>query len=91
MSDVSGSELRALMARVPSVEKVMASAEFTALLAEYGRTQVLTAVREALDTWHAKAEGKAAIDYGFHMIATDVPPAQLQEMADISRTRRPLR
>ncbi len=40
---------------------------------------------EALDTWHAKAEGKAAIDYGFHMIATDVPPAQLDEMAKIAR------
>src|SRR3954454_13035431 len=25
-------------------------------------------LREALDTWHKKAEGKAAIDYGFHMI-----------------------
>src|SRR5262245_58214725 len=42
-------------------------------------------LREALDTWHAKAEGKAAIDYGFHMIATDVPPAQLEEMGDIVR------
>src|SRR5579871_5078984 len=40
---------------------------------------------EALDAWHAKAEGKAAIDYGFHMIATDVPPAQLDEMAKIVR------
>src|SRR5262249_5069207 len=29
-------------------------------------------LREALDTWHAKAEGRALIDYGFHMIATDV-------------------
>ena len=38
---------------------------------------------EALDTWHQKAEGKAAIDYGFHMIATDVPPAQLEEMARV--------
>ncbi len=38
---------------------------------------------EALDTWHQKAEGKAAIDYGFHMIATDVPPGQLDEMARI--------
>jgi dihydropyrimidinase len=40
---------------------------------------------EALDTWHAKAEGKASIDYGFHMIATDVPPSQLDEMAKIVR------
>lgn len=42
-----------------------------------------TSLKLALDTWHAKAEGKAAIDYGFHMIATDVPPAALGEMADI--------
>src|ERR1700760_3438808 len=27
-------------------------------------------MREALDTWHAKAEGKAYCDYAFHMIAT---------------------
>ncbi len=40
-------------------------------------------LKEALDTWHAKAEGKAAIDYGFHMIATDVPPERLAEMGDI--------
>src|SRR6185503_8314940 len=40
-------------------------------------------LKRALDTWHAKAEGKAAIDYGFHMIATDLPPAQLAEMGDI--------
>ncbi|MCO5167289.1 MAG: dihydropyrimidinase [Planctomycetes bacterium] len=44
-----------------------------------------TSLKLALDTWHAKAEGKAAIDYGFHMIATDVPPAALSEMADIVR------
>ncbi|MCC7381546.1 MAG: dihydropyrimidinase [Deltaproteobacteria bacterium] len=40
-------------------------------------------LKQALDTWHAKAEGKAAIDYSFHMIATDVPPPQLKEMGDI--------
>src|SRR5262250_1523852 len=27
---------------------------------------------EALDIWHAKASSKAAIDYGFHMIVTDL-------------------
>jgi dihydropyrimidinase len=42
-------------------------------------------LREALDTWHQKAEGKAAIDYGFHMIATDTPPAVLSEMGDMVR------
>jgi dihydropyrimidinase len=35
---------------------------------------------EALDTWHAKAQGKAAIDYGFHMITTDLPPTQVKEL-----------
>jgi dihydropyrimidinase len=40
-------------------------------------------LREALDGWHAKAEGKAYIDYAFHMIATDVPPPVLDEMGAI--------
>ena len=42
-------------------------------------------LRQALDAWHGKAEGKAAIDYGFHMIATDVPPPVLAEMGDMVR------
>ena len=32
---------------------------------------------EALDTWHAKAEGKTHIDYGFHMIITDMEEVEL--------------
>src|SRR5690349_7104286 len=39
-------------------------------------------LREGIDTWHAKAEGKAAIDYAFHMITTDVNPTTLKEMKD---------
>jgi dihydropyrimidinase len=35
---------------------------------------------EALDTWHAKAEGKTAIDYGFHMIITDLEDDRVHEM-----------
>ena len=35
---------------------------------------------KGLDTWHAKAEGKATIDYGFHMIVTDMPHERLPEM-----------
>ncbi len=35
---------------------------------------------KGLDTWHAKAEGKATIDYGFHMIVTDMPHERLGEM-----------
>lgn len=40
-------------------------------------------LREGLDAWHAKAEGKAAIDYGFHMITTDVNPTTLPEMKQL--------
>jgi dihydropyrimidinase len=38
------------------------------------------ALREGLDAWHAKAEGNATIDYGFHMIMSDVTDATLAEM-----------
>ncbi|MDE3104626.1 MAG: dihydropyrimidinase [Acidobacteriota bacterium] len=31
-----------------------------------------TRMRDALDTWWRKAEGKACIDYGLHMIVTDL-------------------
>ncbi len=35
---------------------------------------------EGLDAWHAKADGKCAIDYGFHMILSDVNESSLKEM-----------
>lgn len=35
---------------------------------------------EALDVWHSKAEGKTAIDYGFHLITTDLPDERVPEM-----------
>ena len=37
-------------------------------------------LREGLDAWHAKAEGNACTDYGFHMIMSDVNDATLAEM-----------
>ncbi|MBV9381074.1 MAG: dihydropyrimidinase [Streptosporangiaceae bacterium] len=33
-----------------------------------------------LDKWHAKADGNCAIDYGFHMIVSDVNDTTLKEM-----------
>ena len=39
---------------------------------------------EALDTWHQKAAGKTAIDYGFHMIITDMPDHRVPEMRRLS-------
>src|SRR6185436_8787651 len=38
------------------------------------------ALNEALDVWFRKAEGKASIDYGFHLILTDLPDARLGEI-----------
>src|SRR5437899_11838563 len=38
------------------------------------------ALRQAWEAWMKKAEGKAAIDYGFHMIITDLPDAVEREM-----------
>src|SRR4051812_46334834 len=37
-------------------------------------------LREGLDAWHAKAEGNAVTDYGFHMIMSDVTDDSLGEM-----------
>jgi dihydropyrimidinase len=37
-------------------------------------------LNEALDAWFAKAQGKACIDYGFHMIVTDLPDQRLPEL-----------
>src|ERR1700689_4950498 len=44
-----------------------------------------TRMRDALDTWWKKAEGKASIDYGLHMIVTDLPDAGLEDMDDMVR------
>lgn len=39
-------------------------------------------LRETLDIWHAKASGKAAIDYGFHVAITDLPDSVMEEIPD---------
>jgi dihydropyrimidinase len=38
-------------------------------------------LRQTLDMWHAKAKGKAAVDYGFHLAITDLPDSILDEIA----------
>src|SRR3989441_2721359 len=37
-------------------------------------------LRQGLDQWHKKAEGKAHIDYGFHMIVREINDSILEEM-----------
>ncbi|HEY0320231.1 MAG TPA: dihydropyrimidinase [Pyrinomonadaceae bacterium] len=38
------------------------------------------ALLQAVDNWHQKAEGKTAIDYGFHLITTELEDNQIEEM-----------
>ena len=38
------------------------------------------ALAAAIDAWHKKAQGRTAIDYGFHLICTDLPDSRLDEM-----------
>src|SRR5688572_18819143 len=42
-------------------------------------------MRTALDAWFAKAEGRAVIDYSFHMVVTDLPDAKIEEMNSLIR------
>ncbi len=42
-------------------------------------------LRQAFDTWMAKAASKAVCDYSFHCIVTDVSGGQLGEMNDLVR------
>jgi dihydropyrimidinase len=44
-----------------------------------------TRMREALDTWRKKAEGRAVTDYGLHMIVTDLGGAGLEDMDEMVR------
>lgn len=42
-----------------------------------------TRMRDALDTWWKKAEGKANIDYGLHMVVTDLAEAGMEDMDEM--------
>ena len=44
-----------------------------------------TRMRDALDTWWKKAGGRASIDYGLHMIVTDLGGAGLEDMDEMVR------
>ncbi len=40
-------------------------------------------LRQSLDGWHAKAEGKATMDYGFHLAITDLTDAVRKEIPSV--------
>jgi dihydropyrimidinase len=52
----------------------------TTTIVDFAVQTVGRTLREGLDTWHAKAESRCAIDYGFHMIVSDVNGHTLKEM-----------
>lgn len=41
------------------------------------------ALRQGIGEWHHKAEGKAAIDYGFHVAITDLRPEVMDEIPKV--------
>jgi dihydropyrimidinase len=57
----------------------------TTTLVDFAIQSKGSSLRAGLDAWHAKAEGKAAIDYAFHMIMTEANQSTLDEMATIVR------
>jgi dihydropyrimidinase len=56
----------------------------TTALIDFAIQKKGTSTLEALETWHGKARGKAVIDYGFHMIITDIPDERVPEMARLA-------
>ncbi|MEV6105844.1 dihydropyrimidinase [Streptomyces sp. NPDC051940] len=52
----------------------------TTTIVDFAVQSVGHSLREGLDLWHAKADGRCAIDYGFHMIMSDVNESSLKEM-----------
>lgn len=42
-------------------------------------------LKESLDIWHAKATGKAAMDYGFHLAITDLTDDVMREIRQLPK------
>jgi dihydropyrimidinase len=55
----------------------------TTTLIDFTIQQKGQSLRFAFETWMKKADRKAAIDYAFHCIITDIANAQLDEMAQL--------
>jgi dihydropyrimidinase len=52
----------------------------TTTIIDFAVQTVGHSLREGLDTWYEKADGVCAVDYGFHMILSDVNEHTLKEM-----------
>jgi dihydropyrimidinase len=40
-------------------------------------------IREAIGTWHGKANGKAVIDYGFHLMVSEINDGVLEQLVGV--------
>ena len=61
----------------------------TTTIIDFANQQRGHSLAEALQSWHRKAEGKAVIDYGFHITITDLasaPEEAMDEMIDAGVT-----
>jgi L-seryl-tRNA(Ser) seleniumtransferase len=71
VSEVSGNQLnrdtRALLARVPAVERVLSSAQAQPLIDEYGRTQVVDAIRAAAESLRRDLLAGTTFDESFSL------------------------
>ncbi|MFI0899237.1 dihydropyrimidinase [Streptomyces sp. NPDC020983] len=52
----------------------------TTTIVDFAVQDVGGSLRAGLDAWHEKADGRCAVDYGFHMIVADVHDRTLREM-----------
>lgn len=55
----------------------------TTMILDFATQYQGESLKEALDNWHKKADGKASCDYGFHLAISDWNPAVSKELAEI--------
>lgn len=55
----------------------------TTTLVDFAIQSKGSTLKAALETWQAKARGKACIDYGFHVAITDLPDTVLNEIPEM--------
>ena len=64
---------------------IAAAAGGTTTIVDFALQSRGDSLRNGLATWHVKAEGKAVIDYGFHIAVNDLNDQVLGELADVVR------
>lgn len=64
---------------------IAAAAGGTTCIVDYAIQSRGATLREALESWQAKAAGRCAVDYGFHVAVTDLTDAVLAEIPGLIR------